>query len=56
MTEVRSEENFYSIKPTANVGQAPFPPITVGTVADPTLAQDQSFFFDQTGRFGVIDT
>jgi hypothetical protein len=23
----------------------------VGTVADPTIAQDQSFFFDLTGRF-----
>jgi hypothetical protein len=52
------EENFYSIKPTANAGRAiawrgevtprrdedGCPPILVGTVADPTLARDQSFF------------
>jgi hypothetical protein len=32
-------------------GGPPCPPILVGTVADPTIAQDQSFFFDLTGRF-----
>jgi hypothetical protein len=32
------------------VGRATVPAKPVGTVADPTAAQDQSFFSDQTGR------
>jgi hypothetical protein len=27
-----------------------YPPKLVGTVADPTITQDQNFFFDLTGR------
>jgi hypothetical protein len=33
------------------LGGPPCPPILVDTVADPTTAQDQSFFFDKTGHF-----
>ncbi len=58
-----SDENFYSIKPTANVGRATVwrgevtprrdedrcPPILVGTVADPTIREktERHFCFNK---------
>jgi hypothetical protein len=74
-----SDENFYSIKPTANPGQATawrgevtprrdedgYPPILVGTVADPTIIEktERPFFLliesirrKRTSILGILGT